>query len=144
MLIAIDFDGVLAKFDSWEGLASAGEPIEENVEKVKELHKKGHTFIIFTCRLNKKNESEHDLAEKTIKDWLVKYEIEYLFSGMTGNKIGADIYWDDRAVFTIDQLDERIKKLTIEQAVKKRKRNINWRGKHVNLDKFESLFDDEN
>jgi hypothetical protein len=51
--IALDFDGVIAHYDSWEAQGNkVGKPVKYMVSKVKEWLKKGYKVSIFTARLS--------------------------------------------------------------------------------------------
>lgn len=69
---AVDFDGVLAKYDNWEKQGNeVGEPIKPMVKKVKGWLSKGIKISIFTARLSHGNlESERQIAliQKFLKD----------------------------------------------------------------------------
>ena len=49
--VAVDLDGTLARYTSWQGIAHIGEPIPEVVERVKALLDAGHQVSVFTSRL---------------------------------------------------------------------------------------------
>lgn len=102
---AIDFDGVLATYDSYKGPNDLGAPIREALELITELHAAGWTLILYTTRLNPdpfcRGEDRHAEAEqnrRSLTTWLEHYGIRDLFTHMTALKPVADIYLDDRAL----------------------------------------------
>lgn len=95
--IAIDFDGVISKYDGFKGKGVFGNPIKWAKECINRLYEKGYTIIIFTTR------SE----EKEIKEYLNRYDIKFNYInknpknykiGCSDKKVLADIYLDDRAI----------------------------------------------
>ena len=70
--IAVDFDGTLAHYDTWEGqFHNVGAPIKPMVENVKRWLAKGYKVSIFTARLSHSRvESEQAIAaiEKFLVD----------------------------------------------------------------------------
>ena len=112
MIIAVDFDGILAEYGEWKGHEHIGKPIKENIEMVKKLHKDGHKLILFTTRLNCSwDGSDYSYEErlKIIQEWLKKQKIWDAFTDITSEKPYADIYWDDRAVSTLKELGRKLK-----------------------------------
>lgn len=65
MIYAIDFDGTLCTDEYPE----IGYPIEEALNAVRELHKLGHTIIIWTCR--------HGEHLKAALAWLDYFNVPY-------------------------------------------------------------------
>lgn len=98
-IIAFDFDGVLAKYDGWEGYQHLGEPIDGMRKVLQQLKSDGWKIIIYTTRGN---------AE--IAEWCKKYDMLYDYinmnpeiQGQNPGKPVASIYVDDRAIrFTGD------------------------------------------
>ena len=98
MKYAIDFDGTLC-VDKYPNI---GKPRKGVIRKVKRLQKKGHKFILWTCR-------EGELLYDALL-WCGKQEIVYFDAinenlpemiekyGTDPRKIGADKYIDDKAV----------------------------------------------
>jgi len=67
-IIAFDFDGVIASYDGWKGIAIFGKPNREVIKVMNGLHDKGCRVIIWTTRQEtpklrawlKKNKVRHD------------------------------------------------------------------------------------
>lgn len=86
-LIAVDLDGTLCKGEFWGECEP--EPIQERIDYINGLYKKGAHIIIYTARL-----PEYFEATRL---WLIKYKVYYHGIAMR-DKIGADVYIDDRAL----------------------------------------------
>jgi hypothetical protein len=96
LIIAIDFDGTLCR-NAWPEI---GKPRKRVIRKVKRMQRKGHTFILWTCR------DEQDLIDAM--RWCQKQGLNFDYVnrnvperckgfGNDPRKIGADEYWDDKA-----------------------------------------------
>lgn len=103
-LIAVDFDNVLFK----DAYPKVGEPILENIEKVKTLGKQ-NSLILWTCREGEplkealKACEEHGLKFNGVNsnpDWLVAS-----WDGNDCRKLGVDFFVDDKNA-TLDWLLE--------------------------------------
>lgn len=110
-LIAIDFDNVLFK----DAYPKVGEPILENIEKVKTLGKQ-NSLILWTCREGEplkealKACEEHGLKFNGVNsnpDWLVAS-----WDGNDCRKLGVDFFVDDKNA-TLDWLLEDKKCLCV-------------------------------
>ena len=86
----IDLDGTLAKpvWTAANPTSDIGEPIWENVEKVRALHEEGFKIVIHTSR--------PDTDFEAIEAWLNYYGIP--FKGIRTGKPLFAVYVDDRAV----------------------------------------------
>lgn len=95
MIYAIDFDGTICE-NRWPEI---GPVIPEAAAAIRELHRMGHTIIIWTCRQGDK------LAEAL--DWLRANDIPFDYANENdpervsmydndSRKIGADVYIDDK------------------------------------------------
>ena len=97
-IIATDFDGTLCVSEYPNIIA----PNEKLLRAVRLMQEMGYEFILWTCR-------ECDDLEDAVQ-WLAEQGIHFdtindnaasvkaYFGGYNSRKIGADEYWDDRAV----------------------------------------------
>jgi len=99
MIIAIDFDGTIAKTEYPKII----EPIPGAIRTIKDLYDDGHDLILWTLR------EKENLEIATI--WMYQRGIDDFFSEINKNlpkhiekwesdprKIAADIYIDDRSI----------------------------------------------
>lgn len=96
-IFAVDFDGVLCR-NAWPKI---GEPLERNIEWIRELRALGNKIILWTnrerLRLDQAVEwcREHGLEFDAINDNLPEVIAYY---GDNPRKISADYYIDDKAI----------------------------------------------
>jgi len=83
---SVDFDGVIAE-SVWPD-RGIGPAIEENIQKLTEIHKAGFKIVVHTAR----PWSDYPVIE----DWLVKRGIP--FRAIVCGKLLAHRYVDDRAI----------------------------------------------
>ena len=90
-LIALDVDGTLTKELCWtEEECLHATPRKDVIEKTNQLYLNGNHIIIYTARDERlRNATEY---------WLRKNNVRYHAIVMGRNKMGADLYVDDRAV----------------------------------------------
>lgn len=94
--ICIDFDGVIANYQGWQGTDKFGEPVPGVQNATKVLKEEGYTIIIFTTRK----------VTVALKKYLADNHITYDYlnenpdqpKDSNAGKPMADIYLDDRAV----------------------------------------------
>ncbi len=94
--ICIDFDGVIAQYQGWEGEDKFGSPVPGVQSALKVLRKEGFQIIIFTTRGN----------EDGLQQYLKENDIPYDYinenpeqpKGSNSGKPIADLYVDDRSV----------------------------------------------
>jgi len=116
--ISVDFDGILAETADYPQI---GPPILMNIAAVHALYTQGHTLILNTCR-----EGE---GLEAVLDWLRLYDLEDCFAYINENtkelkevygtdprKVAAHIYWDDRAVSSLDGLLIRLTHMILMEA----------------------------
>lgn len=90
-LIAVDLDGTLTNSNAWtEEECLTAEARVDIIKKVKDLYYDRNVIIIYTAR----PETMRDETEY----WLRKNKVKYHALVMGNNKMGADIYVDDRAI----------------------------------------------
>jgi hypothetical protein len=96
-VIAIDFDGCLCT-NNWPDV---GEPNWNVINRARDEQKNGAKLILWTCR----DGPILDAAVKACESWGLTFDavnenLEFLIKkwGNDTRKIGANEYWDDRAV----------------------------------------------
>lgn len=98
MIIAVDFDGVLAAAGKWP---ATGEPNKVLMKWLADLKAAGNKIILWTCRDGETLETavslcrEHGLEFDAVNDNVP--EIVELY-GHNSRKVTADFYIDDKAV----------------------------------------------
>lgn len=95
--LCIDFDGVIAQYDTWKGKGKFGDPVPGVKKFLTDLIMESWIIIIHTTR------SE----EYAIRDYLEKHEIPFHYFNQnpenflldcSSKKPLADVYLDDRAL----------------------------------------------
>lgn len=84
--VAVDFDGVLNKYDGWRGEDYLFKPQSGVNYFLKKLNE-DYTVIIYTCRYHDK-----------VREWLKKYGLDEYVEAVTSVKPRACAYIDDRAI----------------------------------------------
>ena len=93
--IMVDVDGVLHTYEKgWDDGKLEG-VMDDAREALDQLHKWGLEVVIFTTRLAGENPNIKQLKLE-LKNWLDKNELYY--DRLTGRKLGAVAYVDDKAV----------------------------------------------
>lgn len=93
--IGLDFDGVLHSYTSgFTGETPIDLPVPGAFKFAGDLHTHGYDVFIFTARLAGSNYSV--FHERKIRDWLEFYEFPIVNVPITGEKLHADLYIDDR------------------------------------------------
>jgi hydroxymethylpyrimidine pyrophosphatase-like HAD family hydrolase len=91
--IAVDFDGVIADYDGWEGQGSLGQPRKDVLEALTQLREEGWKIVVYSCR------AATDIDAYLVANGVPFDEINANSSRATkGPKPSASVYWDDRAV----------------------------------------------
>ncbi len=97
-IIAVDFDGTLCE-NRWPGI---GEPNWGAIHKLREEQANGAKIILWTCREDEMLRDAVSACERwglnfdAINENLQEQKEKY---GNDSRKIGADEYWDDKAVY---------------------------------------------
>ncbi len=91
--IAVDFDGVVAEYDDWQGIGVLGAPLQDVLDVLRTLRAEGWKIVIHTTR--GEEEIAGYLAEHQIPYDEINRNSDYRTNGV---KPVADVYWDDRAV----------------------------------------------
>ena len=108
MIIAIDFDGTIAK----ENYPSIGFPRKGVANALYQLRLKGHIVIINTCRVGKYVDDA--------KDFMLEHRIPYDYFnendpriielyGNDSRKISADLYIDDKNLVKLPSWKKKLK-----------------------------------
>lgn len=96
--LAVDFDGVISKYEGWKGLGNFGPLIDGCVEELAELRKNGWTIVVFTTR---------GLDIKDVVQFLDSNRVPYDYvnrnapdapENLSKVKVIANVYLDDRAI----------------------------------------------
>lgn len=97
--ICVDLDGVLAKYEQWEGVENIGDPIPGAVEFTQKLAKFAKVVIHSSrCNLNANLGYTTQRLVEIVRTWLDKHGFAYdeIYAGV-GKPLAA-AYVDDRAV----------------------------------------------
>jgi|SRR5438128_1022971 len=92
-VIAVDFDGVIAEYQGWEGIGTLGSPRQDVIDALKVLREEGWKIVVYSCR-----------ASTEITPYLLQHavpfdEVNQNSSRLCGGpKPAATVYWDDRAL----------------------------------------------
>ena len=86
----VDFDGVL------RAKGAKGAPIDGARAAMRGLRKLGYQVYVFTTRAAPSEAGNLHGAIKQVENWLVENDIDY--DGITGEKLQAQYYIDDRAI----------------------------------------------
>jgi hypothetical protein len=91
LVIAVDFDGVIANYDGWNG-TSIGTPRADVIEALRVLRSEGWKIVVYSCR-----------GAEEISPYLAENAIPFdevnpsPLNPAKGTKPRATVYWDDRA-----------------------------------------------
>lgn len=99
--IAVDFDGTLAEYDTYNGPDHCGKPIPLMVLRVKGWIDAGWEVRVFTARVASLHpQDEVDAARKAISEWCARHIGVVL--KVTSEKDHEMVeLWDDRAVAVV-------------------------------------------
>lgn len=102
MIVALDFDGVLAFYDGWKGPLNFGQANPEGIKLADALNEAGFKIIVYTCRnnitMNMRNGVSNIEIETALIEWLVDHDLGYCELYIDAGKPFANVYVDDRAV----------------------------------------------
>ena len=97
--VCVDLDGVLAKYERWQGLDKLGAPLPGAVAFTRHLAEVAH-IVIFTTRCNEamNRDEPAELLQERIQLWLDEHGFVYhqIYAGQ--GKPHAAAYVDDRGV----------------------------------------------
>lgn len=99
--VMIDFDKTIYPYKKgWNDGRLDGPPYPDAKRSIEKLKNRGYEIVIFSTRVSTGNAGEMnqdpDEQVENIKNYLVNYGI--YFDRITGDKIAADFYIDDKAV----------------------------------------------
>jgi uncharacterized HAD superfamily protein len=90
-LIAVDLDGTLCNGESWtDECCMNAIPRQEIIDRTNEAYCSGAHIIIYTAR--------PEWFRASTAYWLSKNKVRYHALMMNPNKMGADVYVDDKAI----------------------------------------------
>ena len=90
--LAVDFDGVIADYDGWQGTGVLGQPRKDVLNALNQLRLEGWKIIVYTTR------GEDEIKQYLIENCVPFDEINHNSSYTNGGqKPVATVYWDDRA-----------------------------------------------
>ena len=90
--IAVDFDGVIANYDGWDGTGAIGLPRQDVIDALISLRSEGWRIVVYSCR------SSTEIAPYLMENSIPFDEINRNSECSTaGAKPVATVYWDDRA-----------------------------------------------
>jgi hypothetical protein len=96
--VMIDFDRTIHKYsEGWKDGSIYDAPFEGAKEGVQWFRDQGYQIVIFTARVAKGENDDYAEQEQAVKAYLKKYEIP--FDMITAEKLAAEFYIDDRAVY---------------------------------------------
>lgn len=109
--VCLDLDGVLARYNGWEGLDHIGPPIPGALDFAWELAEIAE-IVIFTsrCSLDAGDAPPNRLSPRQLRikiiEWLEKYKFPYTDVYIGQGKPHAAVFIDDRAVYCSPQADK--------------------------------------
>lgn len=89
-LYAVDMDGTLTNGERYWNTKKEPTPNLKMINWINEKYMQGHHIIIYTAR-------PYEEIRETVS-WLIKYGV--LYHGLNFDKMGADLYIDDKAINT--------------------------------------------
>lgn len=95
--VAVDLDGVLARYDGWKGVEVIGEPIPGAREFMMDIVARGFNVVVHSARCSAQN-GDPNVAADVIGKWLRLHQIPYTRIHTERGKPIAFAYVDDRAV----------------------------------------------
>jgi len=91
--IAVDFDGVIADYDGWQGSGVLGKPRGDVLQVLSILRREGWKIVVHTTR------SVENIASYLHKEQVPFDEVNVNSDYVNdGRKPVATVYWDDRAL----------------------------------------------
>ena len=92
-MIAIDFDGTIAKYDGYKGWSDVGEPMPEALQFLRTVAKIGYPLAIFSAR------ARDPKGKQAIEQWVKKHKLDDIIELVTHEKLPDFILIvDDRAI----------------------------------------------
>ena len=92
-MIAIDFDGTIAKYDEYEGWDNVGKPMPEALQFLRTVARLGYPLTIFSARARDPG------GKRAIEQWVKKYKLDDIIKLVTHEKLPEFLLFvDDRAI----------------------------------------------
>lgn len=101
--VALDLDGVLAKYEGWKGHDYFGDPLPGAVQFTRDLAKVAR-IVVFTCRTTQDNPTGEyggvspERMVTVVRSWLMRHGFVFDTIYVGQGKPHAAAYIDDRAV----------------------------------------------
>jgi len=96
-IIAVDFDGVISKYDTFKGIGVFGKPVEGVQWALRMFREMGAIVTVYSCRRESSLIQEYMDEHKIPWDFINHSPLNHKLK-LNPKKLGADIYIDDRAV----------------------------------------------
>lgn len=101
-LFAVDLDGTLTQEPCWTNEQCIRAKAREDVIwLINDLYRKGHIIIIWTAR--------REVLRASTEYWLRVNEV--FFHALNMNKLGASVYFDDKAVSSLDNIEKIVENI---------------------------------
>jgi len=114
MRIMVDFDRTIHKYSQgWKDGSIYDDPVDGAKEALEYLKNKGFEIVIFSSRVSPQtaheNGSDVETEIKKISSWLKLHKIP--FDKITAEKLNADAYIDDKAIWIKNDWKSVLKRL---------------------------------
>lgn len=97
-VLAVDFDGVISRYEGWKGLGVFGPPFTGCKEELQKLRDAGWTIILFTTRGDDIGRVQRFMFDHSIPYDYVNCNAPTAPENVSDKKVLANVYLDDRAI----------------------------------------------